>query len=118
MMEKILVLAVLFPLPAMSGDLSCMPDRVCVRGSCTTDVTADSAIRITHPNSMAPMLFSQEEAITLQKAMQQRGYSLWTGTNAMGEELFVDVQTDQMSFRYHVGGAALLYAAFGQCVEE
>ena len=117
--------ALILPLPAAASDLLCMPDKICVPGSCAVAITEDSAIRLANPDSVAPLLTSHGETIAMEKTMQRNGQSEWRGVNAAGEYEAVHVDRDRMEFIYWIGDEpvrfveqVVRYRSVGKCEEQ
>lgn len=121
-MRVTLLLAALAPLCAQAKELQCMPDKICIPGTCDVPITDTAAFRVTHPDSAAPVLHSHGEAIPMTKTFQHRDHSQWKGVNAAGEHEDLILDLERMRFIHSIGGEfvqykgqTLRYRSVGQC---
>ena len=124
-MKPLLFCALILPLPAQSSDFWCVPDTVCVPGTCDIQINEESSIRLTHPDSMAPSLRSHGETIAMTKTFERSGTSQWNGVNSLGEHEALYLDRDRMEFIYWIGGETVRnagqevrYKAWGRCEEQ
>ena len=109
MRNTISLIAALLPAPVMAAEFRCIPDRICVPGSCLDDMTDESVLRFTHPDSAAPALHSYGEVIAMTKTVERSGVSQWEGVNAKGEYEILHLIRNGMGFTHTIGGEFVKY---------
>jgi hypothetical protein len=124
-MKFLLFCALTLSLPAAASEFLCLPDRICVPGSCTIAINEGSAIRLTYPDSVAPLLESHGETIPMEKTFQRNGQSEWQGVNAAGEYEALYLDRDRLDFTYWIGDEpvrfveqVVRYRSVGTCEEQ
>ncbi len=124
-MKPLLFCALIVPLPAHSGDFWCVPDKVCVPGSCDVQIDETFSFRLSHPDSTRPTLHSHDEIIAMTKILESMGNSQWTGVNLSGETEALYLDRNRMEFTYWIGSEPVRfveqevrYQARGSCEEQ
>jgi hypothetical protein len=118
MMKRILVLALLTPLPAHATDLWCMPDKICAGTNCAIEFDEESSLRLTDPDGPNPSLRSHAETIPMIKT-HDAGTVQWEGVDGHGEPEILAYRPTTRRFTYLVGRDDLAdyaqYKATGVC---
>ena len=110
-----LLFALIMPLPAQAKDLWCMPDKICVPGTCDFQIDEGASIRLTNLETAAPSLHSRKETIAMSKTFEHLGLSKWKGVNSTGETEVLTVDRKRMWFMYLIRADAVRYKATGLC---
>ncbi len=116
------LLSVLATLPAQASDLWCVPEKVCIPGSCDIPINEEHSIRLTHADSIAPVLQSHGQAFAMAKTFERAGFSEWNGINASGEQETMSLHRGSMRFTHLIGGEfvpfvgqQVRYKSLGKC---
>ncbi len=125
-MRRLILIAALAPLPALAAtELRCMPDRICITGSCDVAITEKAALRLTNPDSAAPALHSLAGIVPMAKTYQRAEHSQWSGVNAAGELEDLELDRKVMRYIHRIGspyvagvGQKIRYQANGYCEEK
>ena len=114
-MKLLLLCALIMPLCAQAKDLWCMPDKICVPGTCDFQIDEGASIRLTNLETAAPSLHTRKETIAMSKTFEREGNSQWKGVNSTGETEVLSFDRERMSFLYSIRADAFRYKASGLC---
>jgi len=101
-MKRLLLLALLTPLPAHAVDLWCMPEKICAGENCDITFDEESSLRLANPDGPTPTLRSHAETIVMSKTYDADTVQ-WQGVNDRGEPEILAYRPATMRFTYLVG---------------